>query len=132
MSLPFGAGLAAVRLPAPERQVLVDLLVGAAEGGERDVAGHLVGRQELGVEERLLEGRLLRRVHLAEAAGGGAPWLLATRTSIAAASAGAHEEPQPLDPDLVGTRITASFVFNSWFRPPRGGLRSVHVAGGGG
>ena len=63
--LASGPGAAAVVLPAFERQGVVHLLVGAPEGGQRDVARVRVLRQELGVEERVREGAGPRPVHLA-------------------------------------------------------------------
>ena len=63
-------GLAAVVLPALERQCQVDLPVRTAEPGQRDVARHLVLRDERRLEERVLERRRLRGVHLAEPLAG--------------------------------------------------------------
>src|SRR6187551_3195005 len=68
--LATGARLAAVRLPAPERQGLVHLPVGPAEACERDLARRLVLRKQRRLEERVLEGGRLGGVHLAEALPG--------------------------------------------------------------
>ena len=68
--LAAGAGLAAVRLPAPERERLVHLPVGPAEPGEGDVARRLVLREQRCLEERVLERGRLGGVHLAEALPG--------------------------------------------------------------
>ncbi len=70
LELAARPGLAAVVLPALERQCLVDLPVGSTEPGQRDVARHLVLREERRLEERLLERRRLRGVHLAEPLAG--------------------------------------------------------------
>src|SRR6185312_8702647 len=62
------AGRAAVVLPALQGQRVVDGLRRAADGGQRDVAGGLVRRQQVGMEEHLGEGRRRGLVDLAEAA----------------------------------------------------------------
>ena len=66
LELAARSGVAAVVLPALERQRLVDLPVGSTEPGQRDVARHLVLREQRRLEERVLERRRLRGVHLAE------------------------------------------------------------------
>src|SRR5439155_10281813 len=61
-------GAAAVVLPALERQVVVDLLVRAAETRQRDPARLRVRREERGLEERLREGGGSGLVHLTKSA----------------------------------------------------------------
>src|SRR4029078_7555406 len=68
--LPARTRVTAVVLPALERQVEVHLAVGPAETGERDVPRRLVLGEQRRLEERLLERRGLRRVHLSEALPG--------------------------------------------------------------